>query len=222
MKSSLENGGNEAGQKTDIGTVLNVVKSSPNEGVIKVSFNPTEEINVGDELELKVSLSGKDNPFEEIIWIKVKEKEQPKVKIPKVEEEDNQIGLPALLPVKEEDWERLQEQGIDMNAETVIWPMAVGDKLEKVYVNLDSRIFLNYKNKQKSENQLLLAEKRYVSAVYFHALFLYMITKKKNYKLSIEQEDKTIDEYIRDLFDSYYSDFLLNFGMEQLINSMED
>lgn len=53
-----------------------------------------------------------------------------------------------------------------------------------------------------------------------------MITKKKNYKLSQlsdnNDEDKTIDEYIRDVFDSYYSDFLLNFRMEQLMGSLED
>jgi len=52
-----------------------------------------------------------------------------------------------------------------------------------------------------------------------------MITKKKNYKLSLftdKEEDITIDDYIRDVFDSYYSDFLLNFGMDQLMNSLED
>jgi hypothetical protein len=53
-----------------------------------------------------------------------------------------------------------------------------------------------------------------------------MITKKRNYKLSLQKdnqdEEVTVDEYIRDLFDSYYSDFLLNFGMEQLINSLEE
>lgn len=53
-----------------------------------------------------------------------------------------------------------------------------------------------------------------------------MITKKKNYRLSwaAENNDKetTIDDYIRDVFDSYYSDFFLNFGMEQLMGSLED
>ena len=53
-----------------------------------------------------------------------------------------------------------------------------------------------------------------------------MITKKRNYKLSLTKDgnddEVTIDDYLRDVFDSYYSDFLLNFGMEQLINSLED
>ena len=53
-----------------------------------------------------------------------------------------------------------------------------------------------------------------------------MITKRRNYTLSIpkdgKQEDITIDEYLIDLFDSYYSDFLLNFGMEKLMGVLED
>jgi hypothetical protein len=52
-----------------------------------------------------------------------------------------------------------------------------------------------------------------------------MITKRKNYKIIDESkgdEETTIDAYIQDVFDSYYSDFLLNFGMEQLIAAMED
>ncbi|MNF93946.1 hypothetical protein D3C84_766400 [compost metagenome] len=52
-----------------------------------------------------------------------------------------------------------------------------------------------------------------------------MITKKKNYRLSSSdntEEEITIDTYISDVFDSYYSDFLLNFGMEQLMGSLED
>ncbi len=41
-------------------------------------------------------------------------------------------------------------------------------------------------------------------------------------KLENTKEDITIDEYIRDVFDNYYSDFLLNFGMEQLMGALED
>ena len=53
-----------------------------------------------------------------------------------------------------------------------------------------------------------------------------MITKRRNYTISREsngtEQDITIDEYIMDVFDSYYSDFLLNFGMEQLMGALEE
>jgi hypothetical protein len=113
-----------------------------------------------------------------------------------------------------------------MDHDTVIFPQGDGDKLEKIYINLDSNVFLNHRKKLKSEDQISTSQKKYLSAVYFHSLFLYMITKRKNYKLTStiggQEDEKTIDEYITDVFDSYYTDFLLNFGMEQLMGALED
>ncbi|MCD8518591.1 MAG: hypothetical protein LRY32_02745 [Flavobacterium sp.] len=145
---------------------------------------------------------------------------------PKEEEDYSNIGLPELVKVSKEQWDGLESQGISMNYETVMNPVASGDVLEKIYVNLDSNVYLNYRKKLKNEEQIIVAQKRYIASVYFHSLFLYMITKKKNYRLSLSAENNdeeiTIDDYIRDVFDSYYSDFLLNFGMEQLMGSLED
>ena len=113
-----------------------------------------------------------------------------------------------------------------MNHETVMAPYASGDVLDTIYINLDSSVFLNYRSKLKSEDQLQTAEKRYLAAVYFHTLFLYMINKKRNYKMSIpkegQEDEVSLEDYLKDVFDSFYSEFLLNFGMEQLINSLED
>lgn len=128
--------------------------------------------------------------------------------------------------VTKEQWESLEQQGITMDYNIVMYPVASGDKLEVIYVNLDSNVFLNYRKKLKNEEQIILAQKRYITSVYFHSLFLYMITRKKNYNLSYQEDGKekdiTIDEYIRDVFDGYYSDFLLNFGMEELMSALED
>jgi len=206
--------------------LLNIVKSSPNNGTIKLTFNPTKELQVGDELEMKVSLTTPDEPIEEIIWVKIVEPEYPKEPTPKEEESFENIGLPELVKVAEKDWGRLEGEGIAMDYNTVMYPMGNGDKLEKVYINLDSRVFLSHRTKLKSEEQITTAQKKYLSSVYFHALFLYMITKRRNYTLTISKdgkpEDITVDDYIRDVFDSYYSDFLLNFGMEQLMGALEE
>ncbi|MBI5541326.1 MAG: hypothetical protein HY951_14775, partial [Bacteroidia bacterium] len=214
------------GQDKEISTLLNIVKSSPNNGTIKLTANPTKELQVGDELEMKVSLTTPDESIEEIIWIKVIDPEYPKESTPKEEESFENIGLPELVKVAKKDWEILEGQGISMNYDTVMYPVGEGDKLEKVYINLDSRVFLSHRIKLKSEEQITTAQKKYLSSVYFHALFLYMITKRRNYTLTIskdgKQEDVTVDEYIRDVFDSYYSDFLLNFGMEQLMGVLEE
>lgn len=130
------------------------------------------------------------------------------------------------MRVKEENWQALETAGVEMNYSTVMYPVGEGNMLEKIYINLDSKVFLGYRTKLKSEDQITTAEKRYLASVYFHTLFLYMITKKRNYKLQLTKdgndEEVTVDEYIRDVFDSYYSDFLLNFGMEQLMSSLGD
>jgi len=226
IKRNNAQGGNQKGVNKEISSLLNIVKSSPLNGTIRVSLNPTNELKVGDELQIKVSLSGPGDPYEELLWVKIKEKEAPKTETPKEEEIIDNIGLPALEKVKQSDWEKWESVGVQMNHQTVMYPMGEGNILEKIIINLDSRVFLDYRTKLKTENQIAIAEKRYLASVYFHTLFLYMITKKRNYKLSQtndgKDEEVTVDEYIRDVFDSYYSDFLLNFGMEQLINSLED
>lgn len=226
VKQNEVKGGDEKGSEVDITSLLNIDKSSPNKGTIKLTINPTEELAVGDELQLKASLTGPGDPFEEIIWIKIKDREMPKVEVPKEEDEMDNIGLPKLERVKQEKWEALENAGISMTHSTVMAPYASGNILDTIYINLDSSVFLNYRSKLKSEDQLQVAEKRYLAAVYFHTLFLYMINKKRNYKMSIpkngQDEEVSLEDYLKDVFDSFYSDFLLNFGMEQLINSLED
>ncbi len=226
VKRTAAKGGDQQGSDKEIGSLLNITKSSPNQGTIKLALNPTKDMHVGDEVQLKITLSGAGENFEELLWVKVKDKEAPKTDAPKEEETFDNIGLPELVRIKEDKWADLEAAGIEMNYNTVMYPVGEGNTLEKIYINLDSKVFLSYRSKLKSVDQITIAEKRYLASVYFHTLFLYMITKKRNYKLQLtkdgNEEEVTVDDYIRDVFDSYYSDFLLNFGMEQLINSLED
>ena len=145
----------------------------------KVSITPTKEVQVGDELEVKASLDGCGEMLEEIIWVKISEEKGSKESIPKEEEDSDSIGLPELKRVQKNDWDNLEQQGIPMNHDTVMWPVGEGDKLETIYINLDSSVFLSHRSKLKNEEQIVAAQKRYLASVYFHALFLYVITKKK-------------------------------------------
>ncbi len=56
-----------------------------------------------------------------------------------------------------------------------------------------------------------------------------MITKNKKYIIQKPNnvdpdnyDDVDISEYLRDIFDSYYSEFLLNFEMSTLIESLSE
>lgn len=226
VKRDKKDGGDQAGKDSEISGILNIAKSSPNRGTIRITLEPTNDIQVGDEIEIKASLTAPDNVFEEIILVKITDKEAIKEPVPHEEEDLDQIGLPKLQKVYEKDWEALEAKGISMGRKTVMYPSSEGDKLEEIFINLDSHVFLSHRSKLKNENQIVTAQRKYISSVYFHTLFLYMITKRRNYTISREkdgsEEDITIDEYIMDVFDSYYSDFLLNFGMEQLMGALEE
>lgn len=227
IKRNETKGGTEKGTEKEPGLLINIVKSSPDKGTIKITFNPDTELRQGDEIEIQASLKGANNEsFDEIVFLKIVEPEKPKENVPKVEEDISSIGLPELIRVKKEQWDSLASGGVTMDYDTVMFPQASGDKLEKIFVNLDSHVYLNHRKKLKTENHLSLSEKKYITGVYFHSLFLYMITKRKNYTISVEhngnEENVTIDDYIMDVFDSYYSDFLLNFGTEHLMGALEE
>ena len=128
------------------------------------------------------------------------------------------------------DWSVVEDvTGMTTDHEAVMIPYAEGDELKRIYVNMDSRVLIEYKNKYKNPNaeQLELANRKYYTAVYFHSLFLYMITKNRGYQLSVtkdgKQGDVSLGEYIKDLFDQFYSSFILTFGgTEELMQGLGD
>lgn len=226
-------GGNRPGHPTKIEEVFNIVKCSPIDGIVKVVLNPTNNTKVGDSVQMKVSLKAPGDSFDQIFWVKISGPEEPKERRkPKKEPEDEKLGLPEyILAYKNATdasimtWDRLQDANVEMDFDSVMHPMAEGDLLERIYINMDSNVLKNYKSKFRSEEQHSVADKRYITSVYFHSLFLYTITKKRKYIIRQAKEDQTIDvditDYMKDLFETYYSSFLLNFEMAELMESLE-
>ncbi len=89
-------------------------------------------------------------------------------------------------------------------------------------------VLFNCKSKIRglSPEQNQLADRRYISAVYFHTLFLYVINKNRRYQIrKIDGEnEQEIDlaDYLRDVFASHYAAFLLNFGTSELMEGLGD
>ena len=84
FKTNETEGGDAPGKVDRIDDVFNVGKSSPQNGTIKIHLNPKEEVSVGDEAKIKVSLGSPTGEFEEIFWVKVSEPKaspQPLAKI---------------------------------------------------------------------------------------------------------------------------------------------
>ena len=71
-----------------------------------------------------------------------------------------------------------------------------------------------------------LANRKYIASVYFHTLFLYTITKNLKYKFMQQTDtgdsEAELDDYLKDLFESHYAEFILNFGTDAFMQSFED
>lgn len=241
IKSNDSEGGTTSGIPKEPSELFNVVKSSPNKGTIKIALNPKEILNVGDAVQMKVDLTSPGKEFNEMFWVMITDKEAPKVKAPKEDDDNDNLGLPQLLFAYEEkdeeqkdavSWDEVEEAtGLDIDFATVMVPEAEGDALKRIFVNMDSTVLMNFKSKYKNPNQeqLELSNRKYYTSVYFHALFLYTITKNRGYQISQkpegkdELEDVDLATYLKDLFDNYYSTFILNFGgMEEMMQGIGD
>ena len=226
-------GGGRPGHPNEIESVLNVVKSSPREGVIRVSVAPTDEVKVGDSIRLRASLTSPEQPLEEIFMVQIAAPEKQKPEKKKGDHPDNRLGLPnPVMVYKDEErgevtWDSLEGSGIPMNHDVVVYPFVEDEMLKAVYVNMDSNALLTHRAKLSKEETISIAEKRYVSAVYFHTLFLYSITKNRKYEISRQKEERGDDEYvditdyISDVFSTFYAQFLLNFDTQELVDALE-
>lgn len=227
-KKNDRDGGNTSPGIDNIEEILNINHSSPRDGSIRLNLNVKNSVKVGDELEMKVTLTGAGEEFEEIFLVKVAEPEASKISTEKKEEEEP-FGLPPFVLVYQEKkegyqtWDEVGEGiGTDISFDTVMIPQVSNDNLEKVVINMDSKVLKDFKRQYKNQDQLEVADRKYISSVYFHTLFLYMITKNRKY--SVVQDDKPIEveSYLQDLFSSYYSAFILNFGTNDLLQGISD
>lgn len=225
-------GGDAPGKVDDPGKLLDIRKSSPKEGTIRIGFGATENLQVGDEIEVSAVLAGPQD-CESRFWIKVVEPAQKLKEVTKEEPaEEPPMGLPNYVLVYKEkpadqpnarSWEEIS-QSLEMDWHIVMQPLVEGDQLTTIYINMDSATLRNYKSKLSNvgPEQVELADKRYISSVYFHVIFLYSITRAKKYAMKRDGQEADLPDYLRDVFSSSYSDFLLNFGMEQLIQAVSD
>ena len=113
-----------------------------------------------------------------------------------------------------------------MDHDVVVYLGIEGDTLESIFINMDSKALLSYRSKLNKEETLKASEARFVSSVYFHTLFLYTITKNRKYGFIRQSSDNgnqqvEVADYIADLFNTFYAQFLLNFDTQKLIAALE-
>ena len=152
-------GGNTKGTVNDVSDVFTVNRKSPQEGKIKIVFKPTDDVNLGDEIQVKVDLESSasmEGEFQEIFWVQVTEPPPKKPeKVSKPDEEDK-IGLPNYTLVFQQAPDDMQDEVMtwdqmaeiyEMEFDDVMYPLVEGDVLDRIFINMDSSVFKNYKSK---------------------------------------------------------------------------
>ncbi len=223
-------GGNAPGENTGLSDLVNVRKASPSEGTIRIVLSPTQEAKVDDLIQVRAELDGQGVEYEQCFWVRIVDEEKPKETTKKEEEtKQENFGLPQPKLVYQEkkegfvSWEDCGNAGIEMDYPTVVHPVVTGEQLEAIYINMDSHVLKSHKGRIKAitEEQIKLADKKYISSVYFHTLFLFAIAKSRNYSVKQGENEKDLTDFLKDVFSSSYSEFLLNFGTEQLMASLD-
>jgi hypothetical protein len=218
------------GKPKGLTDLLDVRRTSPNEGSIKVILSPTKEVKTDDLIQIRAQLDGTGVEYEESFWVRIVEEEKPKETVLKEEPSKREnFGLPAPHLVYKEkkegfkSWEDCAAAGVEMDFNTVVFPLVTGEQLEAIYINMDSHILKAHKGRIKAitEEQIKLADKKYISSVYFHTLFLFAIAKQRNYSMKQGDHERDLGDFLKDMFSSSYSEFLLNFGTEQLMASLD-
>jgi hypothetical protein len=230
MRPSSGGGGRGGSQPalSKEGDLLDVVRASPVEGTIKVGVKASSETKVGDVVELRATLTSPQGDLQEIVLVRITDPERsPPLKKPEVEPP---LGLPELVLCSRDGgegtktWEDIQAAGIEMDHAVVVYPLVEDNKLSQIYVNLDSSVLMDFNTGSRSVEAIELAQRRYISAIYFHTLFIFAATKSRHYELTRGEGEspETVDlaTYVSDLFSSSYAQFLMNFQTSDLLEAV--
>lgn len=121
-------------------------------------------------------------------------------------------------------WEEIAEAGIEMDYKTVVYPFVDEEKLSRIYVNVESSVLKDFNGNARSSEGVKLAERNYISRVYFHTLFLFATTKSRKYEIQRgdgeQRGEIDLADYVSDLFSSSYAQFLLSFETRDLVDAV--
>lgn len=207
---------------------IDISRSSPNEGTIKIGLRASSEALVGDAVEMTCTLSSPGGPLIETVLVKITDPDRKPPRLRK--DETPPLGIPELVLCAKEggdgikSWDDIADAGVEMDYPEVVYPVVDDDKLSQIIINIDSTVLKDFRGSAKSTEASEFAERRYISAVYFHTLFLFATTKSRQYELTkgdvSKREDIQLADYVSDLFKSSYAQFLLNFDTADLLEAL--
>lgn len=209
----------------DVTDILTINREGPVDGSIRLLIKPNEKAKVGDEVEVRATLSSPGKEFECIFNVIVDEK----IDKPKTKEEAPSETFPNLPTPKKAFKEKQEDGDLTWADENLKWTgqdivkVITGNEenemiVDGIVVNMDSFALLNFisKNRISTEKEIKFIKDKYFLSVYLHSLFLFSILQKmRNDDDNLKPLE--IDEFISNMIKPYAS-FLLweNYQIEKI------
>ncbi len=130
-------------------------------------------------------------------------------------------------------WDECQEYFCrDVDEHLVVYPVMEGDRIEKIVINMDSRVLASYRAEYPNadESRLRVMDSRYIASMYLHTLLLgggmaarsYKVKQPDQTSTDPEPEDVDVADFISTLFSDGYAEFLMRFGLDKVLETLED
>lgn len=210
-----------------ISDILNISREGPVDGTIKLIIEPNEKAKVGDEVEVKATLTDSGGKkFECVFDVKV----DSEISKPKKQQKIATETFPN-LPTPRKAYENpVDENSLAWDSPELNW---TGQDIVKVItssdeksdlmvagiiVNMDSIVLNNFftKNKINSEHEIITYKNKYFISIYLNALFLFSIVQKMR---AADEKLKPIevDEFVSSMIKPY-ANFLMyeNFHLTKM------
>lgn len=201
---------NNPNEVTDI---LTIVREGPINGTIRLLIKPNANAKIGDEVEVKASLSSPGGDFECIFQVKV----DKELSEPKRNESSNEVFPNLPIPKKafenKENGLLWSDPSLNWNATDIVKVITGKEDSElivqAIIINMDAFVLKDFlsKNKISSEGEIKYTKEKYFLSVYLHSLFLFSIFQKMQTEDG-DLEGIELDEFISKMIKPYAS-FLL-------------
>ncbi len=215
-----------------------VNQSGPDNGSIKLTLKPKDNLNVGDKIELNAKLTSPNGDMESIFHVKIIAPQ--KQKNTKTKKEPEKPELPQLIQItknndgywQQDNGERWSEDD-GWNEESIIHIIPADDEGEKkivsaIAINMNSYSLKKYlsKNHAKTEVQIEYLKNQYISKIYLHGLFLYSILDKlksqQNSQEKYKNDNQSSEDLVSQIFKNY-SDVLIHLDTnKEVLNVLDE
>jgi len=220
-KNNDTTGGKKSGKANHVDDVIEITREGPSDGVIRITFEPKNDLSVDDEIELSARLTSPSGDLESIFWVKIVD---PQKEEKKQEKQVDNPTLPKLIRVFEKPEKEDERSWLDYgftgdDVVKIVDSNEPGQEnlVEGIAVNMDSFVIKRYISRKRivNQEQIKQVRDRYCVSSYLHTLFLYGIfdklVKSENYGVDFE-----VTDFVRDVLKPY-STFLISVDTNEAI-----